>query len=159
MEHQQRMEQQQQETAQQKSSLQAAKNFTNIDGDDWAGFSELTKAGYVLGFMSGSSSVVIGNMQKNAKDRASKARNGQLVQYSFGGISPGQIIAGLDSLYGDFKNKQVMLILAVYIVKKQIAGASAEETEATLQYLRSNMDSSKLYFTDKDGKKKMVILP
>ena len=159
-EHQQRLEEQQRRNAeQQKNSLGSAKNIIDMDGDDWTGFAEAIKIGYILGFQSGTYGVIIGNLQKNAKNRDSKAWNNQLVQYYLGKITVGQIINGLDVLYGDFKNKQIKLVYAVYIVKKQINGASSEEIEAILQYLRSNMDSSKLYFIDKDGKKKKVDLP
>lgn len=149
----------QQRMEQQRNSLGSSKKVVDIDGDDWTGFPETIKLGYIMGFQSGTYSMIIGNYQKNAKNRDAKALNGQLVQYFIGNMSPGQIISGLDSLYGDFKNKQIKLIYAAYIVKKQINGASSEEIEAILQYLRSNMDSSKLYFIDKDGKKKKVDLP
>jgi hypothetical protein len=158
-ENQQQMEQQRQNAEQQKNNLGATKRIIDIDGNDWAGYSEAIKAGYVIGFLSGSYGVIAGNIQKG-KDRGSKARNSQLGQYFIGGISPNQIISGLDSLYGDFKNKQIRLIFAVYIVKKQISGGSAEEIESILQYMRTDMtDPSKLNYIDKDGKKKMASLP
>lgn len=158
-EHQQQMEQQRQNAEQQKNNLGAAKRIIDIDGNDWAGYSEAIKAGYVIGFLSGSYGVIAGNIQKG-NDRGSKARNGQLGQYFIGGISPSQIITGLDALYDDFKNKQIRLIFAVYIVKKQISGGSAEEIESILQYMRTDMtDPSKLNYIDKDGKKKMASLP
>lgn len=158
-EHQQRMEQQRQGAEQQKNNVGAEKKIADIDGDDWTGFPEAMKFGYIVGFQSGTYGMIIGNYQKNAKNQDSKTRNGQLIQYFIGNINPAQISSGLDTLYGDFKNKQIKLVFAMYIVKKQISGGSAEEVEAILQYLRSNMDSSKLYFIDKDGKKKMASLP
>lgn len=158
-EHQQKMEQQRQDAEQQKNSPGSAKRIIDIDGNDWTGYPEAIKAGYVIGFLSGSYGVIAGNVQKG-KDRGSKARNSQLGQYFIGGISPSQIITGLDALYGDFKNKQIKLIFAVYIVKKQISGGSAEEIESILQYMRTDMtDPGKLYYVDKDGKKKIAALP
>ena len=158
-ENQQLLEQRRQEAEQQQNGLGAAKSIVDIDGNDWSGYSEAIKAGYVIGFLSRSYGVIAGNMQKG-KDRSSKTRNSQLGQYFIGGISPSQIITGLDALYGDFKNKQIKLIFAVYIVKKQISGGSAEEIESILQYMRTDMtDPSKLHYVDKDGKKKMAALP
>lgn len=158
-EHQQKMERQRQDAEQQRNSLGSTKKIVDIDGDDWTGFPEAIKLGYVMGFQSGTYGMIIGNYQKNAKTRDSKARNGQLAEYFIGNMSPGQIISGIDSLYGDFKNKQIKLLFAVYIIKKQINGGSAEEIEAILQYFRSNMDPGKLAYIDKDGKKKMATLP
>jgi len=74
----------------------------------------------------------------------------------------GQIKDGLDVLYDDFKNRQILLADAFYVVKKQIGGSSPEEIETILQMLRSpdkHSKKSSLEFIDKDGKKKTVEFP
>ena len=86
-------------------------------------------------------------------------RNIGLHQYSISGVTNDQLIDGLNVLYGDFKNKGIKIRDAIYIVKKQIKGASSEDIEAALQYLRADKDDSKRFYTDKDGKKKYVSFP
>lgn len=85
--------------------------------------------------------------------------NADLYRHMIIGITNGQIVEGLNLFYGDFKNKQIKLEDAIYVVKKQIKGGTAEEIEAILQYLRTDKDFKKLFYTDKDGKKKYVRFP
>jgi hypothetical protein len=85
--------------------------------------------------------------------------NSSLFQYTVQGITNGQIVDGLDLFYADFKNRQIKLKDAIYAVKKQIQGATPEENEAVLLYLRTGKDFKKLFYTDKDGKKKYVAFP
>ena len=85
--------------------------------------------------------------------------NSGLYSCTIYGITNGQIVEGLNSFYTDFKNKQIKLMDAVYVVKKQIKGSSTEEIEAVLQYLRSGKNFSKLIYIDKDGKKKYARFP
>jgi hypothetical protein len=49
-----------------------------------------------------------------------------------------QIIEGVDAFYADFKNKQIGVVSAVYVVKKQIEGEPPEAIEAICQWLRKN---------------------
>ena len=92
-------------------------------------------------------------------DYQSEEFNGELSRYAIIGITNGQLVEGLNTLYADFKNKQIKIKDALYAVRKQIKGASTEETEAILQYLRSDKDRKKLFYIDKDGKKKYVSFP
>ena len=85
--------------------------------------------------------------------------NSSLFRYTIFGITNDQIVDGLELLYIDFKNRQIKLNDAIYVVKKQIKGASPEEVEAILQYLRAEKDYKKLFYTDKEGKKKYVPFP
>lgn len=85
--------------------------------------------------------------------------NISLSRYAIFQITNGQLVEGLNAFYGDFKNKQIKITDAVYVVKKQIKGASDEETEAVLQFLRADKDFKKLSYTDKDGKKKYASFP
>jgi hypothetical protein len=81
--------------------------------------------------------------------------------YSYGiiEITNGQLVEGLNAFYNDFKNKQVKIWDAIYVVKKQIKGASTEEIEAVLQFLRVDKDYKNLPYTDKDGKRKCATFP
>ncbi|OQB44631.1 MAG: hypothetical protein BWY02_02783 [bacterium ADurb.Bin157] len=97
-----------------------------------------------------------GNFMSNVEGNF---RNNLLVRYMLPKITTGQMKEGLDTLYRDFKNVNILIPDAIYIVKRQINGGSVEETEAILQYLRSGRDSGKLNYTDKDGKQKKAIFP
>jgi len=73
----------------------------------------------------------------------------------------GQVKEGLDILYADFKNRNILLTDAIFLVKRQITGSSPEEVEAITQWLRSPDRDSKIgsfEFVDKDGKKQSVPL-
>lgn len=85
--------------------------------------------------------------------------NVSLISYIIFEISNDQIVDGLNLLYNDFKNRQIKLKDAIYIVKKQIKGASPEEMEAIFQYLRADKEFSKLFYTDKEGKKNWATFP
>lgn len=85
--------------------------------------------------------------------------NASLYRYAIIEITNGQLVEGLNAFYSDFKNKQIKLSDAVYVVKKQVKGASAEDIETVLQFLRADKDYKKLTYTDKDGKKKWATFP
>lgn len=88
-----------------------------------------------------------------------RLKNANLFGYSIVGITTGQIVDGLNLLFADFKNRQIKLADAIYVVRKQIKGASKEEIEAVLQYLRSDKDYKKLIYKDNDGKAKFASFP
>lgn len=88
------------------------------------------------------------------------SRNDGVSKYSIYGITTGQIFQGLNLFYEDFKNRQIKLPSAIYVIKKQITGASTEEIEALVQWLRGGgKDFSKRFYIDKEGKKKFVSFP
>jgi hypothetical protein len=89
-------------------------------------------------------------------------QNGVLKRHSLFRISTDQFVDGLDILYQDFKNKGIKIREAFYVVKRQVNGASPEEIEAVLQFLRRGADryADKLYmYTDKNGKEIYDIFP
>jgi hypothetical protein len=87
-------------------------------------------------------------------------KNASLSKFGIYQISVGQITDGLDLFYSDFKNKQIKLGSAIYVVKKQIEGSSSEEIEALVQWLRGGgTDFTKRYYIDKEGKKEYISFP
>jgi len=88
-----------------------------------------------------------------------EAFNSSLFRYMILGITNDQIVDGLNLLYTDFKNRQIKLTDAIYVVKKQIRGASPEEIEAILLYLRAEKDYKKLFYTNKEGKRNYASFP
>jgi hypothetical protein len=88
------------------------------------------------------------------------SNNGNLSKFGVYEITTGQLYEGLNLFYNDFKNKQIMLYSAVYLVKRQIEGGSAEEVEGIVQWLRGGgKDIKKRFYVDKEGKKKYSTFP
>lgn len=88
------------------------------------------------------------------------SRNQALDRYGIYGITNGQLQEGLNLFYSDFRNKQIKLFSALYLVKNQIKGTSSEEIEATIEWLRGGgRDFSKRFYFSKDGKKKYINFP
>lgn len=83
----------------------------------------------------------------------SKKINESITKSLWLGSTPvGQYLDGIDSLYADFKNRNILINDAFYIVKKQINGSSQKEIDAILIYLRGGKtDIKKLYFKDEFG--------
>jgi hypothetical protein len=91
-----------------------------------------------------------------------RSRNSTLLNYEIAKITNGQIVEGLNQLYSDFKNRQIILQEAIYVVKKQISGASDEEIQAIFEYLRateSDRNLDKLLYKDKMGNTKFASFP
>jgi|GEM_PF-1414513 len=93
-------------------------------------------------------------------ERERRTRKEDLSKYLIIGITNIQIFDGLDLFYNDFRNRQIKLPEAVFVVKKQIHGASKEEIEAITEWLRTpDRDFGKLQFKDKDGNVKYADFP
>src|SRR5512136_201104 len=60
-----------------------------------------------------------------------------LRRYSIFSITNIQLYEGLEKLYNDSKNTNILLNEAVYLVRKQLQGASDEEIQAILPWLRT----------------------
>jgi len=95
-----------------------------------------------------------------ALDSVITNNNQGLYKFNVFNITIGQLNEGLDLFYNDFKNKQIKLSSAIYVVKKQIEGASVEEIDTLSQWLRGgSKDFSKRFYIDKEGKKKFISFP
>lgn len=86
-------------------------------------------------------------------------RNTNLLKFNIVNITNEQISDGLDRLYEDFKNRGIKLADAIYVVQKQIKGATEEEIEAILQYLRAEKDYKKMKYTNKGGETLWIDFP
>jgi len=56
--------------------------------------------------------------------------------YGVGGIAFGQMIDGLDEFYKDWKNRQIDVLDALYIVKLESQGTSVDDIDKTKRLLR-----------------------
>lgn len=81
--------------------------------------------------------------------------NDLLKRYFIFSITNMQLYEGLEKLYDDINNRNIVLNEAVYVVKKQIQGASNEEIQAILLWLRTPADQrsfDQLIYKNKTGK-------
>ncbi|MDD5169799.1 MAG: hypothetical protein PHN75_13335 [Syntrophales bacterium] len=84
--------------------------------------------------------------------RASMILNG-LADYTVLEITVGQLAKGIDELYKDPANAKIRIADAVYAVKKRIRGASGEDMEKVILFLRGDRrDPSALWVRDSKGK-------
>jgi len=84
----------------------------------------------------------------------------RLTHYNIIGITNGQIVDGLNLFYDDFRNRQIKLTDAIYVIKKQILGASKEEIEAITEWLRDpDRNYEKRRYKDKEGNLKFADWP
>lgn len=115
------------------------------NGNDWKVWDGNRKSNYITGFMVGSGYVIAKNQFYPS--------NLLLVN-----ISSDQIIDGLNILYRDFRNRNILLVDAVYVIKKQITGSSPEDIERILLYLRSDRkEDGHLRIKDEKGKTIRII--
>ncbi len=70
-------------------------------------------------------------------DARDSVRNSGLRRYHVGAVGVRQIVDGVEKLFEDFKNRNIPITDAVYVVSRQIKGTSPEKIEKILLYLRS----------------------
>ena len=58
----------------------------------------------------------------------------------WGGINYGQLVAGLDEFYKDYRNKKIVAREAVYIIKLEFTGASQEFIDRVTRILRMPLE-------------------
>ena len=96
------------------------------------------------------------------REHTRRTGNYLLRRYSIFRITNIQLYEGLEKLYDDIKNTNILLNEAVYLVRKQIQGASDEEIQAMLLWLRTPVNQrtfDQLIYTDKMGKAFYAIFP
>lgn len=130
------------------TSAYAYADAQNPDGNDWnKGMTMEKKIGYLHGFIDGANGVMIGIFA------VGDTPNKKLSGYVLTGMTLQQMIDGLDSLYADFKNRNIPLVFAIYVVNKQIKGTSSNDIERILLWLRSGGNRKYMddYLTIKDS--------
>jgi hypothetical protein len=53
-------------------------------------------------------------------------------------VTGGQLVDGLDSFYGDFRNRRILVYSAVWLVLNEIAGTPQDELDKMIQSWRKN---------------------
>ena len=145
------------------------------DGNDWKELEKIEKTMSSAGFIIGSNYVVgentcedmlfINELTTESGKKVSefsqglaeseKIRNTILQRFSLCNITVGQIVEGLDILYKDFKNRGIKISDAIYVVKRQIEGASPDDIEKILIYLRSGKENLMALFIEKQTQDKI----
>ena len=156
----------------------AKADITDIDGHQWKEMSGLSKNSFLIGFISGSDFVAYDNIDQMSEDmpsevadvimeagqrKAIKFRNDRLRKYRILNIKVGQLSEGLDKFYSDYRNYRIKIQQAIYIVVREIRGASPEEISAITEKLRSYPDGvlggTRINYIDKFGQKQSSEFP
>jgi len=159
-----------------------------FSGYQWVKWDTPSKYGYIGGFIAGgaynaiaSQTGMIDKMPDKGQvpeDKADKAGDTakkdvitslimylqddevrDLTRYFIKGIPSNEIVNGLDQLYMNHHHYGIKVVDAIYLVRKQHEGASKEEINATIEYLVSGKDMTKLHYRDKNGKFQAVKFP
>jgi hypothetical protein len=118
-----------------------------IDGNWWRDLPPQLKAIYLAGYTGGyaeaaSSSIdYVDVVAQGAKDQKAcapyfAAVRGALVDSSVGGIKLGTLTDGLDSFYGDYRNRSIRVAHAVPFVVRAIKGESDESLRPSIEAAR-----------------------
>jgi hypothetical protein len=108
------------------------------NGYDWEGFNLWQKAGYASGFINGTAKAYgelywyVHTSKFQLKDNPIKIE--ELIPVWK--VTIGQIVEGVDAFYNDYKNKQILIQDAIYVVCKEVKGESQEKIEREKQILR-----------------------
>jgi hypothetical protein len=115
---------------------------TRRDGNWWVARTDLAKSSYVLGMFDG---VELGRyfVMRNIRSQADADKvNGALnsfmsnSQLLLSNVTVGQVQAGLDDFYQDYKNRKIYCSDAVEVVLEGSAGMPKEQLENWVQKLR-----------------------
>ena len=111
---------------------------TRRDGNWWVGQSDMFKLSYVLGLLDG---VTLGrdfavrglsvDAMKSTLDRFTD--NQQLL---ISNVTVGQVVAGLNDFYQDYKNRKIESVFATEVVLEGTAGMPKEQIEKWVEGMR-----------------------
>lgn len=124
----------------------------NPDGNEWNTWNKDMKINYVHGFIDGTNGMFLGIFA------IGETPNSNLAGYVITGMTLGQLMDGINTLYLDFKNRSVPLVYAIYVVNKQIKGTSQDDIEKILLWLRSGgkWENKNKFLTVKDTEGKVI---
>lgn len=124
-----------------------------VDGYTWGSWADSIKFGWVVGFSSGvdqatlegksfllAGDFILGLAPEETKiqlkERRLKLINLFAKALDLSGITFGQMVAGLDKFYKNYRNKEVLTEEAIWIVKLEVKGAPQEFIEQEIRLLR-----------------------
>lgn len=116
------------------------------NGYDWNQMGLEYKLGYCAGFVS--ATVVFTNnlkiLDQYADTVTKEGKSLRAIYEYFGrsyelyGVSVGQLVAGLNDIYSDYKNMRILLHKSIYIAYARSTGTDEKTIEKELQWLRNN---------------------
>ena len=120
--------------------------FDRRDGDWWRSVDRVNKAYYLAGFVDGTQLArrFSGNPQndQDAKDVSARPATpfGENRAKYLGHTTNIQLTDGLDTFYGDARNRRILVSDAAWVVLNQIAGTPEAETQALIESTRKNAE-------------------
>lgn len=125
----------------------------HIDGGWWNHLTESQKVAYVVGFFDGQTyteklfdgALLMGQADPETKkwnvDRAriiNQAGNiaFKQLEHDFGSVTAGQLMAGLDKIYADYRNTRIEVREAMIVVVRSMDGTSDDEITKLLERKR-----------------------
>lgn len=126
--------------------------FQDANGNEWQTWNRDRKTFYTGGFVSGSNNGAMGMCAaiNNPPDPLVHA----LTRLLFHNLTVDQLLDGIDSLYLDFKNRNIPFAFAIYVVRNQIIGTPQEDIERILLWLRTGgkYEDKDKYLTVRDSR-------
>lgn len=145
------------------------------NGYDWEAHTHLFKLGYIEGYIASVSRLIefltkyLERIEVEATNLAPIEANSDkavvllklidairktIMECELYNITVGQMVSGLDEFYKDYRNKQIFVTDAIYIVKMEIRGASQEEIAEAKRVLRMTSTERQKYYEEKEKKEK-----
>ena len=117
---------------------------TRRDGNWWTTLPEYTKSEYILGFFdgmeTGHSFSVWGLMDKQKSQSFMDATTSYTDYNSkyMSNVTVGQVVAGLNSFYSDYRNRRIFTNSAVWVILNAISGKPEQEIRQMTDNFRKN---------------------
>jgi len=125
----------------------------SLNGYEWESWNNFVKLGWVMGFLRGIHWAIWENhlfllqfALRKPKDElgtiewteqvAHELHNEFMEGIDLGKGTYGQMITGLDEFYKDYRNKRILVVEAMYIVKLEVMGAPRELIDQVTRLLR-----------------------
>jgi hypothetical protein len=116
---------------------------TRRDGNWWVAESDLSKSTYVLGMFDGTTLGRDFALRKFADKQNLNATTTTILnaftdteQRLMSNVTVGQVVAGLDDFYKDYKNRKIESVYAVEVVLEGSAGMPKNDLETWVEGLR-----------------------
>ena len=117
-----------------------AQGQSRHDGHLWEALSNELKVSYIQGVIDGSAlgmQMVREGIPTNDSSREKIALGyRKTAEKLLLDVSPAQIVAGVDTVFKDYRNRSLLMTDAVYVTLKSISGMSPQHTETLLQAVR-----------------------
>ena len=115
-----------------------AENFLQRKAADWEKLPDLAKLGYVMGYID--SEQLYRVILVSTKPACSEEQQTNLDKFLNSNPRPaatyGQLVAGIDEFYEDWRNKNISIAFVMRVVGLELAGRSQAEIDEVVRTLR-----------------------